>query len=64
MHKVSRKAHQARKWGAGCACHEEELIKNKSVTCNKKGRRLKEAGLYVRQFSSDCMTWASEWDLH
>ena len=37
-------------WGRGCRCHEAELLDGSSghVDCKWKGRRLKEAGEFVR----------------
>jgi hypothetical protein len=47
MRKLSGEANKHRRWGAGCSCHEQELLQGKSVDCNGKGRRFREVAKYI-----------------
>ena len=47
MRKLSGEANKHRRWGAGCSCHEQELLQGKSVDCNEKGRRVREVAKYI-----------------
>ena len=44
---ICKLTEQARKWGSGCQCHEEQVKAGHHVDCPEKGRRLKETRAYI-----------------
>jgi len=45
---IAKLVDEARVWGCLCSCHQEELLNGKSIACNRKSRRLHEAGPYIK----------------
>ena len=48
--------HEAfRKWGNGCECHEDALLRNETVVCHRMSRRLKEAASKITKSMADLL---------
>ena len=63
VHRISAWNEGARKWGGGCACHEQELLDGKTVVCDQKGRRLPEVADYIDKTIDTSMMKTRTWHL-
>ena len=63
MGKITQELETLRLWGAGCSCHQEQLLQGARVDCHLKGRRLHEASARVDDCCAVLRQAANQLDL-
>ena len=60
---LSRWVTTAQSWIGGCPCHDEDLIAGREIKCWMKGRRLKQAWIYVEAHCEEALSRMNQWSV-